>query len=177
MTPPLIRNLADLFRYNLDHFNRLSTVEEELEIVAKYIYIQQHRFGERIQYAVRVEETDSDYLIPSMTLQPLVENAIIHGIENLEFGGTILVDVSCRGGFLRIRICDNGCGIERERLREIWLGNDEKRRGHTTGIGLSNIAARIGLYPGGVCRLYSSPRYGTIVEILFPQMTEEKNEL
>ena len=177
VTTALIRNLADLFRYNLDHFNRLSTVEEELEIVAKYIYIQQHRFGERIQYAVRVEETDSDYLIPSMTLQPLVENAIIHGIENLEFGGTILVDVSCRGGFLRIRICDNGCGIERERLREIWLGNDEKRRGHTTGIGLSNIAARIGLYPGGVCRLYSSPRYGTIVEILFPQMTEEKNEL
>ena len=54
------------------------------------------------------------------------------------------MDVSCRGGFLRIRICDNGCGIERERLREIWLGNDEKRRGHTTGIGLSNIAARIG---------------------------------
>ena len=177
VTTALIRNLADLFRYNLDHFNRLSTVEEELEIVAKYIYIQQHRFGERIQYAVRVEETDSDYLIPSMTLQPLVENAMIHGIENLEFGGTILVDVSCRGGFLRIRICDNGCVIERERLREIWLGNDEKLRGHTTGIGLSNIAARIGLYPGGVCRLYSSPRYGTIVEILFPQMTEEKNEL
>lgn len=177
VTTALIRSLADLFRYNLDHFNRLSTVGEELDIVEKYIYIQRHRFGDRIRYRARGSEEHRGDLIPSMTLQPLVENAIIHGIENLEFGGAILVDISCRGGLLCIRICDNGCGIERERLREIWSGNSGKRRGHTTGIGLSNIAARIRLYPGGTCRLYSSPRYGTIVQILFPRMTEEKDEL
>ncbi len=177
VTTALIRNLADLFRYNLDHFNRLSTMGEELDIVEKYIYIQQHRFGDRIRYLVRESEENRNYLIPSMTLQPLVENAIIHGIEDLEFGGTILIDVSCQKDLLRIRICDNGCGIERTRLRELWSEHTGKRRGHTTGIGLSNIAARIRLYPGGDCKMYSSPRYGTIVQILFPQMTEEKDEL
>ncbi len=168
VTTALIRNLADLFRYNLDHFNRLSTVGDEADIVEKYIYIQTHRFGDRIRYQARVQEACRKVLIPSMTLQPLVENAIIHGIENLEFGGEIIVDIRARKDAVRIRICDNGVGIARERLGEIREGRSGKRTGHTTGIGVSNITTRISLYPGGSLRLYSSPRYGTIVEILFP---------
>ena len=115
-----------------------------------------------------MQEACRKVLIPSMTLQPLVENAIIHGIENLEFGGEIIVDIRSRKDAVRIRICDNGVGITRERLGEIREGRSGKRTGHTTGIGVSNITTRISLYPGGSLRLYSSPRYGTIVEILFP---------
>ena len=168
VTTALIRNLADLFRYNLDHFNRLSTVGDEVDIVEKYIYIQTHRFGDRICYRARVQETCREVLIPSMTLQPLVENAIIHGIENLESGGEILTDIRIRKTHVRIRICDNGAGITREQLQKIREGKSGKRTGHTTGIGVSNITTRISLYPGGSLGLYSSPRYGTIVQILFP---------
>lgn len=168
VTTALIRNLADLFRYNLDHFNRLSTVGDEVDIVEKYIYIQIHRFGDRIRYKARIQESCRGILIPSMTLQPLVENAIIHGIENLESGGEILTDIRIRKAFVQIRICDNGIGIPREHLQEIREGKSGKRTGHTTGIGVSNITTRISLYPGGRLRLYSSPLHGTIVQILFP---------
>jgi two-component system sensor histidine kinase YesM len=108
-----------------------------------------------------------------MILQPLVENAIIHGIENLEFGGLIVVDTKKKYDTLYLRIFDNGVGISKEMQKTIMEGKIEKHTGHTTAIGLSNIIARVNLIQGGTFRICSSPRYGTMIQIVFPIMTGE----
>lgn len=173
ITTTLIENLADLFRYNIEYINKYSTVEKELSIVEKYIYIQTHRFRERINYKVTGDKNCYFALIPSMILQPLVENAIIHGIENLEFGGLIVVNTKKKYDSLCLRIFDNGVGISKEIQKTIMEGKIEKHTGHTTAIGLSNIIARVNLIQGGTFRIYSSPRYGTMIQIVIPIMTGE----
>ena len=162
----LIYSLADLFRYNLNHLNNFSTLRDELEIVEKYIYIQKHRFGERISYTVNTEPECEDVVIPSMLLQPLVENAIIHGIEDLENGGKIVINVRRRKEHVLLRIYDNGVGIEKERLKSIYEGK-LKHTGHTTGIGLSNILKRISIIDNASMKIKSG-RHGTMIYILLP---------
>lgn len=164
-TTTLIYSLADLFRYNLNHMNNFSTLSDELEIVGKYIYIQKHRFGERIQYHLSAGGCEKVRL-PSMLLQPLVENAIIHGIEDLEEGGLIVIDARRRGENMLLRVYDNGSGITKERLKEIYEGRT-KHTGHTTGIGLSNIIKRVEMIPGAAIKIKSG-RHGTMVSIILP---------
>lgn len=168
VTTTLIRNLADLFRYNLNHLDNFTTLEEELNIVDKYIYIQKYRFRERIRYRVTGRTDCQDAQVPSMILQPLVENSIIHGIESLEYGGNICVNLALRGGLLCIRVCDNGVGIEKDILERIQRGDIMEHTGHTTAIGLSNIIKRVKLIPEGKVCIMSSGRRGTIVQILIP---------
>ncbi|MBP1577349.1 MAG: histidine kinase [Oscillospiraceae bacterium] len=164
-TTTLIYSLADLFRYNLNHMNNFSTLSDELEIVGKYIYIQKHRFGERIQYHLTAGGCENVRL-PSMLLQPLVENAIIHGIEDLEEGGKIVIDARKRGEKMLLRVYDNGSGITKERLREIKEGRT-KHTGHTTGIGLSNIIKRIEMIQGASIKIKSG-KHGTMISIILP---------
>lgn len=164
-TTTLIYSLADLFRYNLDHINNFSTLKDELEIVGKYIYIQKHRFGERIQYQLSAGGCENVRL-PSMLLQPLVENAIIHGIEDLEEGGRIVIDARRQGEKMLLRVYDNGSGITRERLREICEGR-ARHTGHTTGIGLSNIMKRVEMIEGASIRIRSGS-HGTMISIILP---------
>lgn len=164
-TTTLIYSLADLFRYNLDHINNFSTLNDELEIVGKYIYIQKHRFGERIQYRFSAGGCERVRL-PSMLLQPLVENAIIHGIEDLENGGMIVVDARRRGEKMLLRVYDNGSGMTKERLKEICEGR-ARHTGHTTGIGLSNIMKRIQMIEGAGMRIKSG-NHGTMISMILP---------
>lgn len=172
-TTTLIYSLADLFRYNLNHINNFSTLKDELEIVQKYIYIQKHRFGERIQYKVTGDGQCENVFIPSMLLQPLVENAIIHGIEDLEDGGAIRIDARRRKNVMLLRVYDNGVGMTRACLSRIYSG-EMKHTGHTTGIGLTNIIKRIGLINGAGIRIKSG-RHGTLVNITLP-LEERKCE-
>lgn len=168
VTTTLIRNLADLFRYNLNHLDNFTTLGEELDIVEKYIYIQKHRFRERIRYRVTGRTDCQDAQVPSMILQPLVENSIIHGIESLELGGNICVNLALRRDLLCIRVCDDGVGMGKDILRRIHSGDIMEHTGHTTAIGLSNIIRRIELIPEGKVCIMSSGRRGTIVQILIP---------
>ncbi len=172
-TTTLIYSLADLFRYNLNHINNFSTLRDELEIVQKYIYIQKHRFGERIQYQVTGDGKCENVFIPSMLLQPLVENAIIHGIEDLEEGGAIRIDARRRKNVMLLRVYDNGVGMTPECLHNLYSGK-MKHTGHTTGIGLTNIIKRIGLISGAGIRIKSGRR-GTLVGITLP-LEERKGE-
>lgn len=164
-TTTLIYSLADLFRYNLNHMNNFSTLHDELEIVGKYIYIQKHRFGERIQYRVCANGCENA-LIPSMLLQPLVENSIIHGIEDLEDGGMIIIDSRRRKDMLLLRVYDNGCGMSKECLAGIYDGR-AKHTGHTTGIGLSNIIKRVNMISKAKIKIKSGG-HGTMISILLP---------
>ena len=115
----MIDSLAKLMRYCLSDSEKPVTLEEELEVSKEYIHIQQLRFGDRIKYEERLEESlNQSLLLPKFTLQPLIENAIIHGLEPKEEGGKIIISSKIRKNHAIIRIFDNGMGMTKETISQ-----------------------------------------------------------
>ena len=144
-------------------------LEQELEVVDDYIYIQQMRFDNRIQYRKRIQVDEKVVKIPSFTLQPIVENAFIHGLSSMEQGGKVELHVWMEDMDLIVSIIDNGAGMSRERLekvrQDLELGEDLTR-----GIGIGNISRRIHmLYETGKFEIDSKENQGTVVKITIPQ--------
>ena len=145
-------SLAELFRYNLKNLQDMTTLAEEVQICRKYISIQKIRFGKRISFAVDCHPMALPCLIPIFTLQPLVENAVIHGIRRYE-------------NLVTIRVTDNGIGISRDKADRIF---SEPTQGDTSGIGLSTVKKRIEMSCcNGTLIMRSIPRLGTTVLVSF----------
>jgi sensor histidine kinase YesM len=168
ITIALIQSLAELFRYNLEYEDQYTDIQHELDIVKRYMYIQEFRFGDRISFQITGEEVAKDTVIPRMTLQPIVENAIIHGLDNMHKNGKIAINIRKRKGNVVIRIYDNGVGIQKDKLQQIFNNNMFVHTGHTTGIGITNIATRIKLFNGASFNIKSRYLKGTLVCITLP---------
>ncbi len=164
----LVHSLATICRYNLDHFNTYSTIKEELYVTERYIFIQQHRFEERIQFFVQCDEKCEEELIPSLFIQPLVENALIHGIENKENGGEIHVRIKSTNKGVCIRVFDNGIGMSKDKTKRFNEGFAREMVGHTTGIGLGNIIQRVQLIEHSTIKIISRQNRGTLIKIYMP---------
>ncbi|MCR4821520.1 MAG: histidine kinase [Treponema sp.] len=135
----MIDSLAFLMRYCLSDSDRPVTLGEELGVCREYIHIQQLRFGERIKYEEKLDENlNGSLFLPKFTLQPLIENAIIHGLEPKEEGGKIIISSKIRKNRALIRIFDNGCGMDREILSQILTNDSFSKR-----IGLKNTKKRL----------------------------------
>ena len=169
VTDKMTVSLANLFRYNLRTVEQEVYLEQELAVVDDYIYIQQMRFDHRIRYEKIVEVDESKFRIPSFTLQPIVENAFVHGVSSLEEGGTITVHAWEEEGMLYIDISDNGVGIDEETLDK--LNKKLLKINHSgRGIGLGNISRRIDMmYHNGNVKIYSEKGKGTTVRLVIPQ--------
>lgn len=169
LTDKMIISLSNLFRYNLRTVEQEVFLEQELEVLDDYIYIQQLRFDNRIQYRKEILVDDSMVKIPSFTLQPIVENAFVHGLSNVEQGGEVVLRAWMEDEQLMLTISDNGVGMSRERLDEIRqqiLSGDNLGR----GIGVGNISRRIRmLYEEGKFIVDSEEHKGTVVTITIPQ--------
>ena len=172
-TERMISSLGNLFRYNLKTSEQIVPLERELKVVQDYMYIQQMRFGSRISHDLRVEVDGSETMIPAFTLQPLVENAIIHGIARKEEGGRIFLRIWKRKDKIVISLADTGVGMDEETLKKLM----DALKGHRTarvGIGLGNIYQRIkSMYEDGDLRIYSKAGKGTVVQIILPAAREE----
>jgi sensor histidine kinase YesM len=168
ITIALIQSLAELFRYNLEYEDQYTDIQHELDIVKRYMYIQEFRFGDRISFQITGEEVAKDTVIPRMTLQPIVENAIIHGLDNMYKNGKIAINIKKRKESVVIRIYDNGVGIQKDKLQQIFNNNMFVHTGHTTGIGITNIATRIKLFNGATFNIKSRYLKGTLVCITLP---------
>jgi two-component system LytT family sensor kinase len=172
-TERMISSLGNLFRYNLKTSEQIVPLERELKVVQDYMYIQQMRFGSRISHDLRVEVDGGETMIPAFTLQPLVENAIIHGIARKEEGGRIFLRIWKRKDKIVISLADTGVGMEEEALKRLM----DALKGHRTarvGIGLGNIYQRIkSMYEDGDLRIYSKAGKGTVVQIILPAAREE----
>jgi len=182
ITDRMIRSLSSIFRYNLQTTSDLVPLSRELKAVKDYMYLQQMRFGERIRY---MENTDSDIdpdslHIPPLLIQPLVENAVIHGLYDMEEDGRVILSVTMQGpSIMRISVCDNGKGMDEaslEKLREAVRESGRKRgpaspeEERRVGIGLGNLAARLRrLGPSADIIIESGPEEGTEVILLVPQ--------
>ena len=173
--------LGAFFRYSLSRKGTLVTLREELDNIRNYMLIQQYRFDNRFSLEIIVDEADEeayDYLIPRLIIQPVVENAIFHGMEDMDEGGVVTIEVMVTDQNLILMISDNGIGIpedELEALNEQIHSRDRKLEEptggtHRTGIALPNINRRIQLLFGddyGV-NVYSTLGVGTDVEIMIP---------
>lgn len=168
-TEILITNLSKLFRYTLQTDNIKVPLERELAVIEEYMYIQKVRYGKRVNIDIIIGNTIdiNTILIPSFTLQPIVENSIIHGIEPKVEGGTIRIRIHKYKSKLIISIIDNGVGMDQDTLNNIL--NKKSNKGHLSGIGLSNVRARLSLlYKEYKFVIKSKKGYGTLFVIKIP---------
>ncbi len=148
-TEKLIRSVSEILRYSLSKLDRNTTLEDEINIVKEYIYIQQLRFEDRLKFELVIEADLKKYLVPAMTLQPFVENAFIHGIEPMVDGGLISIKIKDTNQFCVIKIEDTGCGMDEGTLAKISANDDDQEhKGHTTGLGIKSAAKRLELMYG-----------------------------
>lgn len=175
-------NMAGLFRYSIKG-DFLVNLEDELNIIDKYLYMIRVRFQERITYRLDIGEDTRQCKIPKMILQPLVENSIFHGLESIEENGEILIRTFRERNGLYITIHDNGIGFDERTLDEInRLLAEDISKGisasfqESPGLGIRNIHNKIRLYEGneyGV-RIESRPR-DTVVTLYLNAGQESLN--
>lgn len=143
----MIERTSRLLRYGLDKQNRLSDLQSELVSVANYMEIQQKRLGERVQFKLEVQEGIPNIAIPGMILQPLVENALKHGLKDCKNGGEILVSASYTDEDILLSVSDNGTGMNPVELEELIL-NDYKKYDGENHFGLYNVVRRVEMVCG-----------------------------
>ena len=143
-TEELIYYLSDLLRYNVQNEESLHTIQAELDNIEKYLYIQKARFQSRLQYSINVPEHIRSCRIPNMILQPVVENALIHGISPKRDGGKIDIYAENHGDKITIFVVDNGNGFPKEVLKRL----KEKENSGNSEMGLRITDKRIKQYYG-----------------------------
>ena len=144
------------------------TVAEEVHILENYIHLQEFRNGEKYQVNYNIHEEAQQCMIPRLLLQPLIENAILHGIDIKKGQGQINIGAWIEGQRLYLKVQDNGRGMSEEQIKEL-LGKKEKKTKGLTAVGIPNIRERLRLYYGEQAELsFDSSDEGTTVIIYLP---------
>ncbi len=175
-----IENMADFFRYNMKSFNQDSTLRDEIKLVDTYLYILNVRFSGRINFRKEIDETVVDIKVPSMILQPVVENALNYGIRDIDYEGEICLKVDQTLDSIRITIHDNGAGMDQatiDRIMNLEIETDKSERElfltkNSNGIGLGNVINRLKLYydVDNIFYIHSDGHNkGTTVTMLIPK--------
>jgi len=175
-----IKLLGKSMRYVLENTGMGDTVlQAEIDHILTYLQIQKLRFGDRVNYQliVQPELNLTEYRVLPLLLQPIVENAIIHGLEGKEKDGMMWFAIYQIDGIIYVDISDNGCGMAKETLAEVMAKvQDYTRKRRKSSIGLYNINRRIKLNYGEQYGLdiQSTLGEGTMVRVSFPAMKIEK---
>ena len=172
-TEQMIEALSSLFRYNLKTQAKESLLAQELKISRDYMYLQKMRFGDRVQFDIECDVDENKVIVPTFTFQPLLENAIIHGISPRVEGGKVQIKVKQQEDKLLIEVSDTGAGMDEETLLRIRAGleggEDTPLDEDIVGIGLGNINRRIkGMYEGGSLSINSTFGEGTTILMTLP---------
>ena len=178
-TTEFIENMADFFRYNIKKMNQDATILEEIHLVDNYIYIMNVRFTGEIHFEKEVDETVLDHKVPSMILQPIVENAVFYGLEPKTGERNLNIEAYCTGKKLIVKVEDNGVGMSFDKLRTIndamCSGVSIGDNGRGTQLGIVNVNERLRLLYGEEfgLRIFSCPNVGTTIEMVLPIIIEE----
>lgn len=166
----VVRLLGKLMRSNLEVGRSKILLSQELEVVRCYLDIQQFRYEERLKYQFTVDPAVESLYMPPLLIQPLVENAVIHGLDNTMEGAFVTVEVVQVGDHAKFTITDNGVGISPIKLEELLktLEHQEEREGER--IGLRNVHDRLKLSYGAEYGLTieSRPNVGTVIFFCIP---------
>lgn len=168
-TKKMIECVSDMLKYNVKKINENVTLKEEYRIIEDYLHIQKERFGNRIKFKLYFDEAVMDFIVPSMILQPFVENAIIHGLEPKEEDGLLEVKIKDDNDSILIQIMDNGIGMEKEKLLDLSK-YDESGQNNLFGTGVANVVRRLEIkYEKNVVEIKSVSGQGTEVKIRLPK--------
>ncbi|WP_026496115.1 sensor histidine kinase [Butyrivibrio sp. WCD3002] len=168
----MVGSLSDFFRTSLNKGKEIVTIKEELQHVRSYLEIQQIRYQDILTYEIEAEDDIGGYKIPKITIQPIVENALYHGIKNKRGGGKITVSGKSEGDDIVITVHDDGQGMDFDRLMQVQnslLSNDENDKAI---YGLYNVNERIRLEFGedyGI-KIESTHGVGTTVTVRLPKI-------
>ena len=170
----MVNALARLFRISISKGHELITLEREVEHAKSYLKIQNYRYKNQFTYTFDVEENCLSYLCNKITLQPIIENAIYHGIDRMVDEGLIEIRIREEEMAVLMTVTDNGVGMTEEQCREI-LHQEAKDR---TGIGIKNVHDRIRIYFGEEYGLHITSELdeGTCVEIRIPKLKGDEYE-
>ncbi len=167
-TAQIVHSLAQILRHNLFSRTELTTLAGELESITHYLFIQQCRFGERLRVFQNIPPDLLETRIPALTLQPLVENAVVHGLEPLEGPGILEIIGEAVNDYITFIIRDNGVGIAEPRLNDL-RSRIMELKSNTDTLGLVNVQKR--------CRLLYGPGYGVTITSVLGKGTEVRLRL
>ena len=161
----MIYKLSNILRRAMRKHENLSPLRDELSFIDDYMSIEMARFGDKLRFEKQIDPETLDRMVPSMILQPLVENSVRHGLSSKVEGGTIRVRGSISDGRLHLSIEDDGVGIPETKLATLF----------EQGIGISNVNERLKVLFGNDYRMWidSRPGQGTQTEIQIPDITAE----
>ncbi|MBW9153658.1 sensor histidine kinase [Clostridium estertheticum] len=166
-TVKLIEATSKILRYNLDCKDKMVELEEEIRMVKAYVIIQETRFQDQMSFIFNIDETLDTVKVPPMIVQPIVENAIIHGLREKDKGGIIhIAVVKDKNNFISISINDNGVGMDNEKIDLIL----SEAKNKSTGLGVFNVKKRLELYfnRSDLFKIKSERGEGTQVMISIP---------
>lgn len=172
----MVKALANFYRLCLSKGKDIISLSQELANVENYLIIQNMRYGDIAECEISIDDTFKNVLIPKLTLQPLIENSIYHGIRVKDgYKGKILVSAKEEGDKIIISVADNGVGMEQEQIDEV--NNSISIFDEKTGYGLRNVHKRIEiLFGSGYGLYYRKNEYGGItVDVLLPKGKGENN--
>lgn len=171
----MVTSLSTFFRNSLNKGEDIISLAAERTQVTSYLEIQQIRYSDILRYDIRIPDELLDCQVPKLILQPLVENALYHGIKNRRGMGTITVTGETDGNDMLLKVTDNGAGMDEEQVRVLQSGIYEDRH---TGLGLVNVHKRIRLYCGEPYGLSFESQIGkgSTVTIRLPQTRPQPKE-
>lgn len=169
-TSDLIISMSNLLRYNLRNLAHAVTLEDEVEHVKEYFIIQQARFRERIKLEMAIDPSALQQPIPALTLQPIVENAFLHGIERMEKDAVIRLEITQDADGVCISVSDNGSGMSYEVRQALLRLEAETENKQSAGLGTKNVFKRLQLFYGvsGLVNIESKLGEGTKIIIRIP---------
>lgn len=171
----VVTALTKLFRHTISKGEEIIKVKEEIEHVTSYLYIQKVRYEEKLNYSIEVDDGTLDLYMLRLSLQPLIENAIYHGIKQKRGGGNVRLTGKIQDQTLLFTIYDDGIGINPEKVKELNAMLDDRKLSHSrSGYGIYNVNERIKLTFGDQYGLKYASVLGewTSVEARYPIVKE-----
>lgn len=151
-TSELMVTTSELLRYSVEKGGKISDLYEEINCCKNYMEIQRKRFGTRINFILNIEESLPNIRMPAMLLQPIIENAVIHGVGDMIEGAMVKVDAYYKDEKIYIIIEDNGKGIKEKKLQALRKAIDsEVTNDYETSIGIFNVKVRLSMFYGNRC--------------------------
>lgn len=144
-TNKMIEKMTECMRYTLGQNSSTSTLNLELNFVKNYIYIQNKRFEGRIHFELVIEDNLPNIRIPSMIIEPLIDNSVKHGLVNTETDGLVSIHVSSDDKYIFINVSDNGCGMDSQSLEKLVM-NEFRIENQDENVGLCNLSRRLLMY-------------------------------
>jgi sensor histidine kinase YesM len=152
-TSELMEKTSQLLRYGLDNASKISSLKKEIKAIYNYNYIQEKRYGDRIRFLMDIEEDLPDIPMPSMVLQPLVENAVSHGLQDIIEDGEVVIEVSRLNDEIMISVSDNGTGMPADELEKLILNDFRMSSDERSHLGLYNVTRRLKAFYGDGVRI------------------------